>query len=80
MLHLLGAALMFFGFVAWFAGASAVKRQHLRRMGEESLLFDPSQWSTKNFNDRERGARLRYGLLACLLASVGSMILRHVWS
>lgn len=80
MLHAIGAALMLLGAVVWFAGASAVKREHLRRMGEEGLLFDPSQWSTRNFNDRERGARLRCLLLSCLLAGVGSMLLRHVWS
>ena len=80
ILHVIGAALLFLGAVVWFAGAGAVKRQHLRRVGEETLLFDPSQWSTKNFNDRERSARLRYGVLACLLAGVGSMLLNRVWS
>ena len=80
MLNILGAALMFVGFVVWFVGASAVKRQHLHRMGEESLLFDPSQWSTRNFNEIERSARRRYWLLACLFAGVGSMLLRHAWS
>jgi len=65
ILHVIGAAPMFLGAVGWFAGAGAVKRQHLRRMGEETLLFDPSRWSTRNFNDRERSARLRVaGLLA----------------
>lgn len=80
MLHVLGAALMLLGAVVWFAGSSAVKRQHLRRMGEEALLFDPSQWSTKDFNGQERRARLLYWLLSCLLASGGVTLIRHAWS
>ena len=79
-LHVAGTVLMLLGAVVWIAGASVVKRQHLRRMGEEALLFDPSQWSAKNFNDRERRGRLGYWLLACLLASAGLMLLRHAWT
>ena len=80
MLHVIGAALMFFAAVVWFAGSSAVKRQHLRRMGEETLLFDPSQWSIKDFNSQERRARLLYWLLSCLLASVAATLINHAWS
>ena len=80
VIHILGAALVLFGFATWLVGARAVKRRHLRRMGEESLLFDPSQWSTKDFDESERRARLRYFLLSLLLAGVGSGLVRHAWS
>ena len=73
----LGFILIACGMLIWILGAAAVKRRYLRRTGQEPLIFDRTQWATKDFSDAERLARRLYYIAALVCAGVGTAIIKH---
>ena len=69
-----GCLVMLCGGAIWLIGGHRIRMSHLRRLGQEPLLFYPAQLSTKNYSPQEKRRRMWYFLAAIVVGAVGSAI------
>ena len=73
-MRLLGFLVMVCGGAIWLIGGHRIRLSHLRRVGQEPLIFDPAQFSTKNYSPQEKRRRRWCFLAAMVVGAVGSAI------